>query len=97
MSEPVGVGSTIGSTMDNMPWWIKAVMLFGSTFGMPALILGFYLAQDAGVVGNPVEQKLEEVRGEIQELKGLIVMQCVTHAATDAERKSCFHSGTKGE
>lgn len=87
--------TTIGTTMDNMPWLIKAVMLFGSTFGMPALILGFYLAQDAGLIGNPIEDKIDDLRGQLEELKGMLVMQCVTHAASDNDRKVCFQSMRK--
>lgn len=87
--------TTIGTTMDNMPWLIKAVMLFGSTFGMPALILGFYLAQDAGLIGNPIADKIDDLRGQLEELKGMLVMQCVMHAANDNDRKVCFQSMRK--
>lgn len=62
MSEP----NSVNSAMDGMPGWMRALMLFGNTFGLPALILGFYLAQDAGVIGNPTTK-------ELQELKGLVI------------------------
>lgn len=54
---------SVGSAMDNMPGWLKAVTMVGNTLGIPVLILGFYLMQDAGLVGNPVAKDLEELKG----------------------------------
>lgn len=54
---------SVGSAMDNMPGWLKAVTMVGNTLGIPVLILGFYLAQDAGLLGNPVADDLQELKG----------------------------------
>ena len=54
---------TVNSAMDAMPVWMKAVMLFGNTFGITALILAFYLAQDAGIIDNPTAKGLQELKG----------------------------------
>jgi len=62
MSEQVQP-SGVNAAMDAMPAWMKSLMLFGNTFGVTALILAYYLAQDAGFIGNPVAEKLEEMRG----------------------------------
>lgn len=62
---------TVSGAMDSMPGWLKALMLVGNTLGIPVLILGFYLLQDAGMVGNPVAK-------ELQELKGLAVQHDAT-------------------
>lgn len=40
MSEPQ---PSVSSAMDSMPGWLKTVMLFGNTFGFPALILSYYM------------------------------------------------------
>lgn len=55
------------------PWWDQTIMKIGSTFGVPTLLLGYFLAQNAGVVPNPVETELENIRAEMQELKGAVV------------------------
>lgn len=60
MSEPQ---PTVSTAMDSMPAWMKAVMLFGNTFGFPALMVGYYLLQDAGVIGNPTVKELQEIKG----------------------------------
>lgn len=54
---------TVTTAMDAMPEWLKAVMLFGNTFGVTALILAFYLAQDAGILDNPIAKELQELKG----------------------------------
>lgn len=77
MSEPTQQGMLV-KAIDQMPWWVQAMLLVGSTFGMPVVILGFYMAQDAGLVGNPVADRLEEVKGAM--IQHQAVMQDLTHA-----------------
>lgn len=60
---------------------LDGVIKFGKEFGAIALILGFYLGQEAGWIGNPVEVKLSEISKEIQEIKG----QGIQHDATMKE------------
>lgn len=55
---------------DNAPWWAKGIMVVGHTFGVSAILLGFYLGQSAGLIPNPVESELENIKKELQELKG---------------------------
>lgn len=55
--------TSIHSSVEAMPGWLKAVMMVGNTLGIPVLILGFYLAQDAGILANPVQKELEELKG----------------------------------
>ena len=54
---------SIGKALDEMPWWVKAVALIGNTFGIPTVLIGFYLAQDAGMIKNPVADELQEIKG----------------------------------
>ena len=53
----------IGSTIGQMPWWAQLGLVVASSFGVPTLIVGFYLAQEAGWVDNPVANRLEELKG----------------------------------
>lgn len=62
MSEPTQQSALVAA-IDKMPWQVQALFLVGSTFGMPVVILGFYLAQDAGMLDNPVAERLEEIKG----------------------------------
>ena len=63
------------SIPSNAPWWDQTIMRVGSTFGVPTLLLGYYLAQDGGFIKNPVAQELQELKMEMQELKGVVVQQ----------------------
>ena len=40
---------------------LDGVIKFGKEFGAIALILAFYMGQDAGLIGNPVADKLEKI------------------------------------
>lgn len=60
---------------------LDGVIKFGKEFGAIALILGFYMGQDAGLIGNPVETRLGAIEKEIQEIKG----QGIQHDATMKE------------
>lgn len=62
MSDETLHGSLTKSVND-MPWWAKLTLLVGLTFGVPTAILMFYLAQDAGLIRNPVAEELEELKG----------------------------------
>ena len=57
------------------PWWDQTIMKIGSTFGVPTLLLGYYMAQNAGAIPNPVETELAQLRSEMQELKGAVIQQ----------------------
>lgn len=63
------------SIPSNAPWWDQTIMRVGSTFGVPTLLLGYYLAQDAGMIKNPVAEEMKELRNQMQELKGVVVQQ----------------------
>lgn len=60
---------------------LDGIIKFGKEFGAIALILGFYMGQDAGYIGNPVETKLASIEKEIQEIKG----QGIQHDSTMKE------------
>jgi hypothetical protein len=76
------------------------------TFGIPTLLLGFYFAQNAGWIPNPVAEELQEIKGVILQssatnqeiIKALKEqnqqrqMRCVIKARTDDEKKACFPS-----
>lgn len=73
---------TLASAISDSPAWAKSVAMIGGTLGVPALVLCFYFAQDAGLLGNPVAEALKEihaeldaVRDEMQELKGAVIQQ----------------------
>jgi hypothetical protein len=85
---------SLTKSVDDMPWWAKLTLLVGLTFGVPTAILMFYLAQDAGVIGNPVAKSLEEVKGLIIQHEAAEqrrqVRRCVLGAKTEDERRACF-------
>ncbi len=58
---------------ESAPWWVKGIMAIGHAFGVSAILLAFYLGQSAGVIPNPVEEELAEVKKELQEVKGTLV------------------------
>jgi len=64
---------TLESAIDGMPWWVKTGMLFANTFGFPILMVAYLLAQDAGVIRNPVADKAESIDKTLQELKGTMI------------------------
>lgn len=57
------------AVLSSMPWWVQAVGIIGT----PMLILAFYLAQDAGYINNPVAARLEQIEGNQEQLKGLML------------------------
>lgn len=60
-------------TQPNAPWWLKGVLDIGHAFGVSAILLAFYMLQSAGVIPNPVEEELQEVKGQ------LVAHLAVTH------------------
>jgi len=78
------------------PWWDQTIMRVGSTFGVPTLLVGYFLLQGAGVIPNPVQEELVELRGEIQELKGAVLQQGTgmqeigKQMARDSERRQMW-------
>ena len=94
------------SIPDNAPWWAKSIGFVGKTFGISALILGFYMGQSAGLIPNPTVDELQEIKGHIVQsnavnqeiIKALKEqnqqrqMRCVIKAKTDDEKKACFPS-----
>lgn len=51
------------SIPDNAPWWVRGILAVGHAFGVSAILLAFYLGQSAGVIPNPVEEELQEIKG----------------------------------
>lgn len=60
MNEPQPVSTSL----------LDGVIKFGKEFGAIALILAFYMGQDAGLIGNPTAEKMEAIHKELQEIKG---------------------------
>ena len=87
-----------------MPWWAKTLYQVGMTFGIPVILIGWYLAQDAGWVPNPVHADLEALKGIVlrhesttaemvkvmQEEARKRQLRCALRAKTEAETKACF-------
>ncbi len=48
---------------ENAPWWARGIMAVGHAFGVSAILLGFYMGQSAGIIPNPVESELQEIKG----------------------------------
>lgn len=67
---------------------IDGVIKFGKEFGAIALILAFYMGQDAGLIGNPTAEKLVEIERELQQIKG----QNIQHDATMKELTKAVES-----
>lgn len=86
MSEQPQPSNVSGSSL------LDGVIKFGKEFGVLALIVGFWLGQDAGLIANPVADKLgkieqtiatlnKDVNEAIQEVKG----QNIQHDASMKE------------
>lgn len=55
----------LGGVINKMPIWFQAGWLVAMTFGVPVLMVGFYLARDAGWIANPITAQLEQVNQAI--------------------------------
>lgn len=60
MSDDPKLGATLP---DNAPWWARGIISVGHAFGVSAILLAFYMGQSAGLIPNPVEQELQEIKG----------------------------------
>lgn len=60
---------------------VDNIIRFGKEFGAIALILAFYMGQDAGWVPNPTVTELKEINRALQEIKG----QGIQHDASMKE------------
>lgn len=74
MSEPQP-GQTVGSMVDGAPWWVKAGLTIYMTVGLPVSLVVWDKLEEAGIIPNPMVTELEELRGEMQELKGAVIQQ----------------------
>lgn len=52
------------------PSLLDGVIKFGKEFGAIAIILAFYMGQDAGYIANPTAERLAAIEKEMQEIKG---------------------------
>lgn len=90
-------------TNQTAPWWDQTIMRVGSTFGVPTLLVGYFLMQGAGIIPNPLQDQMEELqkemkdlREEMQELKGAVLQQGSSmqeigkQMARDAERRQMW-------
>lgn len=60
---------------------VDNIIKFGKEFGAIALILAFYMGQDAGWIPNPTVSELKEINKALQEIKG----QGIQHDSTMKE------------
>ena|SRR3990167_1202160 len=58
---------------EQTPWHIQAMLKVGMTFGVPFLIVAFYLSQEAGWVPNPMAMEMAKMEGELEQIKGLSI------------------------
>lgn len=58
-------GDGLGSVINKMPVWFQAFWLVAMTFGIPVLMVGYYLARDAGYIPNPVAAQLEMLKASV--------------------------------
>ncbi len=63
MADPEHSPSRIDALMVGMPWHARLLLIMGMTFGVPSIMVGFWLAQQAGWIENPVVQSLEHIKG----------------------------------
>lgn len=66
---------------DNAPWWAKGIVAIGHAFGISAILLAFYLGQSAGLIPNPVEDRLAAIEAGMQQDAG----HAIRHDATMQE------------
>lgn len=60
------------SLVSDIPWWAKVGIFVAMTFGVPTVLLGVNVAQNIGVLNNPVAEALEEI-------KGFMIQQSLVH------------------
>lgn len=75
MPDQQPASSTVGSMVDGAPWWVKAGLTIYMTVGLPVSLVIWDKLQEAGVIPNPMVTELEDLRGEMQELKGAVIQQ----------------------
>src|SRR5689334_12255888 len=73
------------------PWYLNSVIQIGQAFGVSAILLGFYLLQSAGVIPNPVEERLRAIEEGMQQDAGHAIrhdttMQEMVKAVQDQAR-----------
>ena len=71
MSEDTQAPSGFSRSLDKMPWWAQFIVFVGMTFGVPVVMVGWYLARDAGYIANPIVAELGALSGYVEELKGI--------------------------
>lgn len=64
---------TVGNMVDGAPWWLKAGLVVYTTVGLPTALIVYDKLQEAGVVPNPIEARMESVEGKLEEVTGLAV------------------------
>ena len=78
---------------DNAPWWAKGIIAVGHAFGVSAILLGFYIGQSAGIIPNPVEERLTAIEAAMQQDAG----HAIRHDATMQEMVRHIEESTKRE
>ncbi len=43
-------------------FWLKGILDIGHAFGVSAILLAFYMLQSAGVIPNPLQEEVTEVK-----------------------------------
>lgn len=76
---------------DNAPWWAKGILAVGHAFGVSAILLAFYMGQSAGLIPNPVEERLAKIEEGMQQDAG----HAIRHDATMQEMVKHIEQGAK--
>lgn len=79
------------SIPDSAPWWAKGILAVGHAFGVSAILLAFYLGQSAGVIPNPVEERLEKIEAGMQQDAG----HAIRHDTTMQEMVKAVQEQTR--
>lgn len=66
---------------DSAPWWAKGILAVGHAFGVSAILLAFYMGQSAGIIPNPIEERLKNIEEGMQQDAG----HAIRHDATMQE------------
>lgn len=89
MSEQQPTQNTVGTMVDGAPWWLKAGMTIYLTVGLPTCLMVWDKLQEAGIIPDPTRDAIFDMKGEIQELKGLTTQSnAAINNLTESDKKS---------
>lgn len=75
------------SIPDNAPWYVKSALAIGHYFGVSAILLAYFLGQNAGLIPNPIEKRLADVEEGLGKIEAQQQQNAGTMISHDASVK----------